>query len=85
MPIRWIRVTVQGFEDTGNVSKKIREGWEFVKVDQFRNEIGENDYPVITEGKYRGVLELEALCWQGYQKRLLNNVLSILKELLKIE
>ena len=25
---RWIRTTVQGFEDTANVSKKLREGWE---------------------------------------------------------
>ena len=25
---RWIRTEVQGFEDTANVSKKLREGWE---------------------------------------------------------
>jgi len=34
---RWIRVTVQGFEDTSNVSKKLREGWEFVKMEQVQN------------------------------------------------
>ena len=39
---RWIRTTVQGFEDTANVSKKMREGWEFVKVEQVQNEIGTN-------------------------------------------
>ena len=27
---RWIRTHVAGFEDAGNVSKKLREGWEFV-------------------------------------------------------
>ena len=27
---RWIRTSVQGFEDTSNVSKKLREGYEFV-------------------------------------------------------
>ena len=24
---RWIRTEVQGFDDTANVSKKLREGW----------------------------------------------------------
>ena len=52
---RWIRTSVQGFEDTANVSKKLREGWDFVKVDQIKEEIGENKYPFYTEGKYRGV------------------------------
>ena len=28
---RWIRTSVTGFEDTGNVTKKLREGWEFVR------------------------------------------------------
>jgi len=51
---RWIRVTVQGFEDTSNVSKKLREGWDFVTVDQIKKEIGTNKYPVINEGKYQG-------------------------------
>ena len=41
--------------DTANVSKKMREGWEFVKVDQVRNEIGDNSYPFYTEGNTRGV------------------------------
>ena len=36
---RWIRTTVQGFEDTANVSKKLREGWDFVTVEQVQNEI----------------------------------------------
>ena len=66
---RWIRTSVQGFEDTANVSKKLREGWDFVKVDQIKEEIGENKFPFYTEGQYRGVLGLEALCWQGYRSR----------------
>ena len=36
-----------GFEDVANVSKKLREGWEFVKAETLLSEIGENDYPVI--------------------------------------
>ena len=58
---RWIRTTVQGFEDTANVSKKMREGWEFVKVDQVRNEIGDNNYPFYTEGKYEGCIGIGGL------------------------
>ena len=46
---RWIRTTVQGFDDTSNVSRKLREGWEFVRADTIVSEIGENDYPVISE------------------------------------
>ena len=41
---RWIRTTVQGFEDTANVSKKLREGWDFVRVEQVEKEIGTNKY-----------------------------------------
>ena len=58
---RWIRTTVQGFEYTANVSKKMREGWEFVKVDQVRNEIGDNSYPFYTEGKYEGCIGIGGL------------------------
>ena len=58
---RWIRTTVQGFEDTANVSKKMREGWEFVKVEQVQNEIGTNKYPYYTEGKYEGCIGIGGL------------------------
>ena len=53
---RWIRVTVQGFEDTSNVSRKLREGWEFVRADSLLSEIGPNDYPVISDGKHQGLI-----------------------------
>ena len=52
---RWIRVSVQGFEDTSNVSKKLREGWEFVSAEQVEKEVGSNHYPVFSEGKYQGL------------------------------
>jgi hypothetical protein len=58
---RWIRTTVQGFEDTANVSKKLREGWDFVKVEQVQNEIGNNKYPFYTEGKYEGCIGIGGL------------------------
>lgn len=58
---RWIRTSVQGFEDTANVSKKLREGWDFVKVDQVKEEIGENKYPFYTEGQYQGCIGIGGL------------------------
>ena len=58
---RWIRTTVQGFEDTANVSKKLREGWEFVRADQVISEIGENRYPFYSEGKYEGCIGIGGL------------------------
>tara|TARA_Y100000361_G_scaffold74790_1_gene66156 strand:- start:193 stop:561 length:369 start_codon:yes stop_codon:yes gene_type:complete len=82
---RWIRTTVQGFEDTANVSKKMREGWEFVKVEQVQNEIGTTSILTIPKVNTRGVLELGALCWQGYQMRFWKAVRSILKDLRKTE
>ena len=58
---RWIRTESIGFMDTGNVSKKLREGWEFVKAETILNEIGENDYPVIHEGKHAGLIGIGGL------------------------
>ena len=58
---RWIRTSTAGFEDPGNVSKKLREGWEFVKAETVLSEIGENDYPVIHEGKHAGLIGIGGL------------------------
>ena len=53
---RWIRVESMGFQDAGNVSKKLREGWDFLRADTLLSEIGENEYPKIQEGKYAGII-----------------------------
>ena len=58
---RWIRTSVAGFEDTANVTKKFREGWEFVRADQIISEIGENKYPFYSEGKYEGCIGIGGL------------------------
>ena len=47
---RWIRTSTAGFEDVANVSKKLREGWEFLKAETLLSDIGEHEYPVISEG-----------------------------------
>ena len=57
----WIRTNVHGFEDTANVSKKLREGGEFVRADQIISEIGENKYPFYSEGKYEGCIGIGGL------------------------
>ena len=54
---RWIRVEVLGFDDTKNVSGKLREGWELVRADEYPDQ----DYPVMKEGKYAGVIGVGGL------------------------
>jgi hypothetical protein len=54
---RWIRVETLGFDDTKNVSGKMREGWELVRADQYP----ESNYPTMTTGKYSGVIGVGGL------------------------
>ena len=58
---RWIRTNVQGFEDTSNVTKKLREGWEFVKAEEVKNDPDINKYPILSEGKYSGCIGIGGL------------------------
>jgi len=58
---RWIRTQTAGFEDVANVSKKLREGWEFLKAETLLSEIGEHDYPIISEGKHAGLIGIGGL------------------------
>ena len=58
---RWIRTATMGFEDVANVSKKLREGWEFVKAETLLSEIGQNEYPVLNEGKHAGLVGIGGL------------------------
>ena len=54
---RWIRTEVLGFDDTKNVASKLREGWELVRADEYPG----TEYPVMTEGKYAGVIGVGGL------------------------
>ena len=58
---RWIRVESMGFQDTANVSKKMREGWIFVRAEEIKNQIGEHSYPVIHDGRYAGLIGVAGL------------------------
>ena len=54
---RWIRVETMGFDDTKNVQGKIRSGWELVRADEYPG----SEYPVVTEGKYKGMIGVGGL------------------------
>ena len=58
---RWIRTESIGFMDTGNVSKKLREGWEFVRAEEVKNQLGDHDYPVVQQGQYQGLIGVGGL------------------------
>tara|TARA_Y100001937_G_C7127684_1_gene335639 strand:- start:2375 stop:2863 length:489 start_codon:yes stop_codon:yes gene_type:complete len=48
---RWIRAEVRGFDDTKNISSRLREGYELVRKDEYPD----FEAPVIESGKYTGV------------------------------
>ncbi len=54
---RWIRAETRGFDDTKNVSAKMREGWELVRKDEFPD----FEAPVVESGKYQGVFGVGGL------------------------
>ena len=58
---RWIRTESMGFQDTANVSKKMREGWEFVRAEEIKNQLGDHSYPVIAQGTYAGLIGVAGL------------------------
>ena len=54
---RWIRVETMGFDDTKNVQGKLRSGWELIRADEYPG----SEYPIITEGKYKGMIGVGGL------------------------
>ena len=49
---RWVRVEIMGYVDTKNIQGRLRSGFELVRADEFPEE----DFPVIADGKYAGVI-----------------------------
>ena len=49
---RWVRVEILGFVDTKNVQGRLRSGYELVRADEYPEE----DFPVVQDGKYAGVI-----------------------------
>ena len=54
---RWIRAESVGFQDSKNIYGRLREGYELVRADEYT----ESDYPVVSEGKYKGVIGVGGL------------------------
>jgi len=54
---RWLRAESMGFDDTSNMSAKMRSGFELVRADQYPD----TDYPTIQTGKYQGVIGVGGL------------------------
>ena len=54
---RWIRAESMGFDDTKNMSGKLRSGWELVRSDEYPD----HDYPSVNEGRYAGVIGVGGL------------------------
>ena len=55
---RWIRAESVGFQDTKNITGRIREGYELVRAEEVENA---SDYPVLDEGRYKGVIGVGGL------------------------
>ena len=55
---RWIRAEVQGYQDTTNITSRQREGYELVRAEEVENA---SDYPVLEEGRYKGVIGVGGL------------------------
>jgi hypothetical protein len=54
---RWIRSESLGFQDSKNISGRMRSGYELVRADEYKD----SNYPVVQDGKYKGVIGVGGL------------------------
>ena len=54
---RWIRAESLGVQDSKNISGRLRSGYELVRADEYKD----SDYPVIQDGKYKGIIGVGGL------------------------
>ena len=66
---RWIRAESMGFDDTKNMAGKLRSGYELVRADEYPG----SNYPVMTEGKYKGVIGVGGLLLARIPKELVKS------------
>lgn len=65
---RWIRAESVGFQDSKNIFGRLREGYELVRADEYKD----SDYPVVTDGKYAGVIGVGGLLLARIPEELAN-------------
>ena len=65
---RWVRAESVGQMDQKNVSARLREGWEFVRADEFPD----LEWPQIDSGKYEGVIAVGGLMLARIPNELVN-------------
>ena len=54
---QWIRAEILGHQDTSNVARNIREGYELVRDDEYPD----SDFPSMDTGRYAGVIGVGGL------------------------
>ena len=54
---RWLRAESLGFQDTKNIAGRLRSGYELVRADEYPD----SDYPIVEDGKYKGVIGVGGL------------------------
>ena len=54
---RWIRAESMGFNDSKNIHGRLRSGYELVRADEYDSD----QYPVVLDGKYAGVIGVGGL------------------------
>jgi hypothetical protein len=76
---RWIRAESIGFQDTKNISARLREGYELVRADQYPD----SEYPVVDSGKYAGVIGVGGLLLARIPEELAKQRTDYFQELAK--
>jgi len=55
---RWVRYEFRGVSDDKNVNGRIRQGYEFVRADEYQDRL---DLPAISDGRYKGYIGVGGL------------------------
>ena len=54
---QWIRAEILGHQDTSNIARNLREGYELVRADEYPD----SDFPSMGEGRYAGMIGVGGL------------------------
>ena len=54
---QWIRAEILGHQDTSNIARNLREGYELVRADEYPDQ----DFPSMSEGRYAGMIGVGGL------------------------